>query len=783
MSLVTYTNRNRILSQATFFMLLIMLAACSVTRYVPEDQYLLSDIDLEVDNINIEKDELASHLRQKENLKILGILKMHLWLYSLSRKDAENGWLKKVGEAPVIYDEALTYKSKQQLKQYLDNKGYYKSIVSDSVIYKRSKAKVSYRINTGQPYLLNQIQYNIKDPNIALILQSDKSESLLKSGDIFDVDVLEKERQRISKMLKNKGYFRFAEEFIHFSVDTSITDRANVTLVLERPRGEVGESSDSIIHKKYKIADYSIYIDNPKKDSIETEYIESSDLLNNPGFKFYSKGIAPLKKSIFYKSIETKPGDYFQKKNEDKTYNNLYALRQFKFVNIQYQEDENSPTSPDEGLLHGKIMLPLQVKQNYSIDLEGTNSSGNLGVAGNINYQHRNLFGGAEVFDVSFKGASERRVTIHDNQQKEYNTIELGGQARLTIPTFLFPIREGKMNLYSMPFTTFSLAYNYQNRPYYYNRTIVNATAGYTWKSSARFSHFLNVIDLNAVRIPEEGLNPDFINQIKDLLFRSSYTDHMISSTNYSLVFNDQGLVKRPDYHYFRMNVESAGNFLRLIGQLAGKEKYFEASELSETPKTYYKYFNTRFAQYFKLDFDFRYGYRFDKYNSIATRAFSGFALPYGNFNVIPFEKRYFTGGANGIRAWQVRSLGPGSNSSDLWEFNQSADIKLEANIEYRFRLFWMVEGAFFLDGGNIWAINKYDNRDGAQFEIDRFYKEFALGTGFGLRFVSSYFIFRTDLGLKLRDPSLPIGERFIPTGRTFNSSDLNFNIAIGYPF
>ena len=762
---------------------MLLFSGCTVTRYVPEDKYLLSDINIKVDNESVDKEELVTHLRQKENLRILGIIKLHLWLYNLSKIDKDKGWLKNIGEAPVIYDEGLTIKSVQQLKQYLDNKGYYQSVVSDTVYFKKKKAKIEYDIKTGEPYLMNRINYQIKDPQIANLLRDEYDESLLKSGEIFDVDLLEKERLQIANFLKNGGYFNFAEEFIHYQVDTLYSNHsANITLILERPRTTLDEVNDSLKHKKYKVADYSIYIDRQRKTNDTIDYSVSANSLNKPGYSFFNKGTMPLNKNLFYKSIEIKPGEYYSKKNEDKTYNNLYSLRQFKFVNIQYREDENYADSL-EGLLHGRLILPLQVKQNYSLDIEGTNSSGNLGIAGNINYQHRNLFGGAEIFDITLKGASERQITIINEQSSEFNTLELGGQMKLTIPVFLFPISESKMNLYTMPFTTFSMAYNYQARPDY-TRTIVNATAGYTWKSSARFSHYLNVLDLNAVRIPSQSLNPNFIDQIKDLYIRSSYTDHIISSTTYSLVFSDQGLIKRPDYHYIRMNLESAGNFLNILSRLTGREKFTDENSTPDNPLTYYKYFDTRFAQYLKADFDFRYGYRFDKYNSVASRIFAGVALPYGNFNVIPFEKRYFTGGANGIRAWQVRSLGPGSYAAGIGEYpNQSADIKLEANIEYRFRLFWMIEGAFFFDGGNIWAINKYDNREGAVFHFNSFYDEIALGTGFGLRLVSSYFILRTDLGFKLRDPSLPQGKRFIHLYNPITANDLNFNIAIGYPF
>jgi outer membrane protein assembly factor BamA len=444
-------------------------------------------------------------------------------------------------------------------------------------------------------------------------------------------------------------------------------------------------------------------------------------------------------------------------------------------VNIQFSEDQNNSDSL-KGWLNGKIYLPTQVKQNYSFDIEGTNTSGNFGIAGNLNYQHRNLFRGGEIFDITLRGATERQLT----EVGTFVMNELGTVVKLSLPGFWLPVDERKMNLYSMPFTSFSASYNFQER-YYYTRTIVNATFGYQWKSSANISHSLNLIDLNQIYIYR--INQAFLDSIKYLSIKSSYTDHIISATSYSFVYNNQNIKKRPDYHYFRMNLEVAGNTLWLISTLTGQKKYNSPDTLSGFNTSYYKLFNTRFAQYIKGDFEYRYGYRFDKYNSIATRAFLGIAFPYGNFNVTPFERRYYTGGANGIRAWQVRTLGPGTYAGGNNDPNQSADIMMEGNLEYRFKLFWILEGALFIDAGNIWSINNSDNPEEAVFKFDRFYDEFAVGTGAGLRLVTNYFIIRTDLGLKLRDPALMKGERWIPGNRPFKSSDLNLNIAIGYPF
>jgi len=757
---------------------LMLLSGCRMVKYVPEDRYLLNDVAIKVDNETINREELSTHIRQEENLKILGLFKFHLWLYNLSGKKKEEGWFKRIGEPPMIFDEGLNKKSVKELTQYMYNKGYYHAQVSDSVSLKDKRANVVYNIKSGDPYYIRNLNYIVKDSSISDLILNSSIESLVKKGDIFDVDLLGKERTRIALILQNLGYFKFVEEYIHFKVDSSFnSNEVTIDLIVEKAKYNQSKSLETE-HKQYVVGNYQIFIDKQNDDKIKNKQIAYTDTTYYYKFTFFHNGKNPINEDLIMRSIEIKPGNLFKVKDIDKTYNNLYSLRQFKYVNIQYSEEQSSIDSV-RGVLTGKIIVPLQVKQNYSVDIEGTNNDANLGVAGNLNYQHRNLFGGAEIFDMTFKGATERQVV--GKEKIDFNTIEYGGTAKLSVPGFIFPIDETRLKLYSMPFTSVSFSYNYQERPDY-TRTIVNATVGYQWKTKAELTHNFNLFDVNAVQIFR--LDPDFENTIKDLYIKSSYTDHIISATSYSRTFNDQGLKKRPDYHFFRMNLETAGNSLWTACTLFGLEKNLPDDVSDKDQTEFYKIFDTRFAQYLKGDFDFRYGYRFDKYNSVATRGFFGIAYPYGNFHVIPFEKRYFTGGANGIRAWQVRSLGPGRYRAGAEEYpNQSADIKLEANIEYRFKILWMFEGALFVDAGNVWAINSTDNREGAVFQFDQFYNEIAVGSGMGLRFVHTYFIIRADVGLKLRDPSQPIGQCWIPTTRSFNKSDLGFNIAIGYPF
>ena len=351
----------------------------------------------------------------------------------------------------------------------------------------------------------------------------------------------------------------------------------------------------------------------------------------------------------------------------------------------------------------------------------------------------------------------------------------------MIIPKLLGPGRFINSFEKYLPKTVFNVGFNYQRRPEY-TRTISNLTFGYDWKRNQDVRVLWNIMDLNLVRLYE--FDEAFINSIEDLYIKSSFTDHFIMAMNYSLIYNNQRLNSAKNYTYARFNIETAGNLLYGISEISGSTKYQLQDSITGETYEFYKVLNTPYAQYIKADIEFRKAIQLDRYNSIVGRAFAGAGVPYGNSSVMPFEKQYFSGGANGIRAWQVRALGPGTYKPDTLSYpNQSADIKIEFNLEYRFHLLGSMEGALFLDVGNIWAITKSDNRPGALFKFNEFYKQFAVGTGTGLRFDLNYFILRTDVGMKLRDPSIVSGSKWIIGNRSLKGEDFAFSFAIGYPF
>lgn len=762
--------------------ILVNLFSCSQTKYVPEGKYLQNKIILKLDNKKLKKDELRSQVKQKENLRILGFIKFHLGIYNLSSTHKTDGWLKRIGEAPVLYEEFQAKRSKEQLELYLKNKGYFNSRVTDSIKIdsKNRKLNLYLNIKANNPYRIYDYSYQISDSELEKIVFADTVNQLLKRNFIFDLDILNQERQRISKLAKNNGYYKFSEDFVSFVADTNfMQNRVDLVMIIDGL--QLNKSIDSADnHQKYKIRNYYI---NPSVKTVELIGEEPDvklDTIKIDDFIISYSGKLVYKPELFIDINRMKDSTYYSLSNAEKTYRAYNRLKQFRLINIGFVETDSFDKDLNP-LLDCRIQLSPLPRQNFSVDVEGTNSSGNLGVVGNLNFQHRNVFGGAEVFDVKIKGARERQQALINNSSLDFNTLEFGFESSITVPKFLSFIAKKRMFNFQIPETKLTFGYNYQSRPDY-TRTITNFKYGYNWKTTNFDFHTFNIADLNFVNLYDH--NPAFINSIQNLYIKSSFTDHLISATNYSWLYNTQNINKRESYKYFRFSFESAGNLLSVLSKSINKNKTLFTDSLTNQGGSYYEILNIRFAQYLKSDFEYRLGFVINDFSSLVGRAFVGAGVPYGNFNVLPFEKKYFTGGANGIRAWQVRSLGPGSYKAPIDAYpNQSSDIKLEANIEYRFKLLWIIEGAMFADAGNIWAINYKDNREGAVFKIDTFHKQIAVGTGFGLRFDFSYFIFRLDLGMKLRDPSLLAGKKFIPWNYPISGEHFNLSFAIGYPF
>ncbi|MCK5821221.1 MAG: BamA/TamA family outer membrane protein [Bacteroidales bacterium] len=499
-------------------------------------------------------------------------------------------------------------------------------------------------------------------------------------------------------------------------------------------------------------------------------YFLNSDTIQFSELDYVFNEQLSVKKNLLHSSIYISEGELFSQSKVDKTHSTLNNLQNFRTINLLFEPVDSLGVDSIQ-LLDCKIELTPLTKQSYDIALEGTHSSGNLGMAGNLIYKHRNLFHGAESFELRFKGAIE----FLTNSKNDFNRmIEYGVETRLNVPQFWLPIKLEALQKRYSPRTMLSFNYNYQSRPEI-TRTIAAAGFGYHWKSSRFLNHQINIVDLNYVSVTE--MSERFSEIISGTYLEDSYRSHVISAFNYSFTFSNQKLNRQRNFFFVSFRPEVAGNLFSMVYGMSGNER----------PDGGYLFFDTPYSQYFMADIDFRYYRVINDANRLVFRLFAGAGYPFGNAEVMPFEKRYFSGGSNGIRAWQVRSLGPGSyilpaDREDQYP-NQLGDIKLESNFEYRFDLFWSFKGAVFLDAGNIWAIKPDLDQPGAEFSLDSFYNEIAVGTGFGLRLDLSFFVARLDLGIKLRDPSMISGAAWIPFSRSYGWDDFMLNFAIGYPF
>ncbi|MFT3739887.1 MAG: BamA/TamA family outer membrane protein [Breznakibacter sp.] len=755
---------------------LALMASCSQVKYVPEGKYLVKDVHIRHTNRELPKNELQSYIRDKENLTILGIWKFHLGLYNLSGADTSkwyNRWLKRIGEEPVLYDENQTAMSRELLEKYLQSKGYFMGKVVDTAIVRgKKKVRIEFALYPATRYRINKLSYRIEDDSIRPIVSADSLRTLLKKNRPFDSDLHNQERDRVTARLRNRGYYAFSKDYIYFKADSTIGNNlVNDTLVIMPPLTMAGNQPiHQGYHAKYKYRHvYYVISSNPQKALLSTEDPSVRfDTLMFQGAYFLYNNTIDVHPSVLAESSYIVPGELYNALNADRTRTLLSSLSTFRYIDIRYKNVPKPSLSDPYEYLDCYIQLIPSKKQSYSIQLEGTNSSGNLGAGGNIRFQHNNLFRGAELLDAGLS-ISEERQFVRGTKEK-FNTFEVGAELKIEFPKFMVPfVSEGFRKRY-IPRTSIQFAYNYQRRPDY-TRTIANVRWGYNWRGSRYITHYLYPSEFNLIWLPT--IHPDFQADIKNTFLQYSYENHFILNSNYSLVYNTQTRTKQPEYFWGRFNFELAGN---LLNQLA--------SLWESTSDDYNDILGIRFAQYTKGDVEIRYHHALDKFNSFAYRFFTGVAYPYGNLKVMPFEKTYFSGGANGIRAWPVRGLGPGSYRDTTSTFyNQTADIKLEANLEYRFKLIWLMEGAFFLDAGNIWSIREDASRDGGLFRLNEFYKQIAVGTGFGFRMDFDYFLFRIDVGVKAVDPTKPSGNRWVFGGETLKWREMTYNFAIGYPF
>lgn len=758
--------------------LALSLASCSATKFVPDGSYLLDEVKIHTDNKEIKPSDMRLYVRQNPNSKWFSTIKTQLYVYNWSGRDSTkwfNRFLRKIGDAPVIYNESDAIRSQEEIAKAVQNLGYMGASVKRTTKTKKKKLKLFYEITSGKPYIVRTLKYDISDKKIAEYLRNDSTQSMLREGMLFDVNVLDAERQRITDYLLCNGYYKFNKDYITYTADTARnTHQVDLTLHLLPYKTYVGDTPKE--HFQYKINKINFITDYDVLQSSALSSIEINDSLHYNGFPIYYKDKLYLRPKVLVDNLRFASGDLYDERNVQKTYTYFGRLSALKYTNIHFFETQNG----DSTQLNCYVMLTKSKHKSISFELEGTNSAGDLGAAASVSFQHRNLFRGSETFMVKFRGAYEAISGLQPGY-KNHNYTEYGVETSINFPNFLFPFLTSDFKRRIKATTEFGLQYNYQLRPEF-SRTIASASWSYKWMQKQKIQHRIDLLDISYLYLPwiSSQFQEDYINKDKDnYILKYNYENRLIVRMGYNYSYNSAGgaLVNNTittNSYSIRAGFESAGNILYGISKMINMRKNKDGE---------YAILGIPYAQYLKGDFDFAKNIIIDHRNSLAFHAGIGIAVPYGNAKVVPFEKRYFSGGANSVRGWSVRNLGPGSFAGDGNFMNQSGDIKLDASIEYRTRLFWKFRGAAFIDAGNIWTIREYENQPGGVFEFDKFYKQIAVAYGLGLRLDLDFFVLRFDGGMKAINPKYKKAKERYPIIHPRFSRDFAFHFAVGYPF
>jgi len=754
------------------FLTIVCLAtiiACGPARHLKEDEKLLTKVKIKTDDHDFFTEDLKAISKQKPNRKLLGMFKIYLGVYNLFYEKDSSKIKDKLGEPPVVFDSALIEPSVMLMHQYLNNRGYYDNVVSAKIKEKRKRAEITYHVEKKKVYHIQNLEYLIDDDVIQSLVYQDTLKAHIKKQGKFDLSLIKKERIRLERMLRNKGYFNFNREFIKFEVDTfGITKSADLRLIINKIKNKLGDT-DSLIeeaHPIFSIKKIIVNINDLQNNALNAE----ADSLIQDEILFVSNDQERIRKDVIARHIYFRPGDNFKLDNQEQTYSNLSSLGIFSFVGIQYDYDFSEGNK-----LIAYINLTPRKQRSFSIETEGTNNGGNLGVNGTVTLLNNNTFKGAERFNISINGGLEVQQILTNEQDEvvgdgflPFNTIEFGPEISFEIPRFLLPISQKRFSPRGNPKTIINASFNFQQRPDYV-RSVSKTALSYSWNESATKKHIINPIDLSYIKLDPTDDFLRVLESINNPFLRNSYTDNFILALKYSYILNSQFNQNDRNHFYFRINAESAGNGLSLLEDGIINNQNEDGS---------YNVGGIRYAQYIRSDFDFRF-YQSIDVNQIVYRFYTGLGIPYGNSQAMPFEKSFFAGGANGIRAWRVRELGPGSiPDSSQSNIDQIGNMKLEANVELRFPITNIVEGAAFADLGNIWNVDQDDSREETNFELNRLWDGTAVGLGLGLRLNFTFFLLRFDFATPFKDPANTKPNLIHPEWR-----QSNLNLGIGYPF
>lgn len=745
-------------SLAAIVLLALLLQACSASKFVPDGEHLLDKVVLKSDVKDFDASQLAPYIRQQGNSKWFSALKIPLGTYSLAGEDTTkwiNRTLKKMGEKPVLFDTLQARLSCEDLQLAMRNMGYMNSSVTLDTYRKGKKLMAVYTLHPGTPYRIGRFSYDIQDEKVGEVLDSLDTNHLDDqrfTGKLFSVNALDGERKRVTKLLNDNGFYRFHKDYISYSATADT----------------LGQTVDVTLHLR-PFSDSNAELPQPHpRYTIRHVAFSGED------------GRLPLRRKVLENSSAIEEGKLFSISDLQSTYNRFGRLGAIRYTNIRFSEVADSLPSDTLGLftadnphmLDCNIQLLPHKPNTITFLPEGTNTAGNLGAAASLTYQNRNLFRGSEQLSVQLRAAFEAITGLEGYENHDYE--EYGIETKLLFPRFVAPFLSHSFKKRSTASSELALSWNFQNRPEFHRR-VFSATWRYKWSNASRNTAYnFDLLDLDYIYMPwvSATFKHDYIDvaSSRNAILRYNYEDLLITKIGFSLTYSDATKA-------IRANAETSGNVLNAMSRVFDFEK---------NSNSQYTLFNIAYAQYVKLDFAYTHIFHIDDASQLVMHGAMGVAYPYGNSTMLPFEKRYFAGGANSLRGWSVRELGPGTfrgTDGRIDFINQTGDMKLDLSMEYRSKLFWKFSGAAFVDAGNIWTLRNYPDQEGGQFKFNKFYRQLAASYGLGLRLNFDYFILRMDMGMKAVNPDYDTSRDHFPIFHPRLSRDFAFHFAVGLPF
>lgn len=751
-------NYSKWLNAAVIIIPLILLFSCSPTRYVPEGSYLLDGFEVKTDAREIRKRHLNEYVRQSSNSYVFGLFRMQLGIYNLAGPDTTrwyNRIPRRIGQAPVILDTLLTEISANQLRSYHINRGYYDARVNTNIETRGQRARVTYEIESGVPYRIQDYQVDVPYDGLRSVAD-DTLRTLIRQGSLFDVYLLNEERDRVAQRMRRLGYFNFNKDMLAYRAD-SADHQVNVALELREFLMARRDTLPFTIFRRFHVRNI-VYTLIPSVAATSGGQSNPVDTLSFGAFHLISQPESFITLNALRSGTFIMPGSMYSDADVERTYASLNGMPPVKYTHITFVQ------APGDSL-DCHITVAEAKSLSLSSKAELTFTEGYWGGALNLGLVNRNLFRQAESLSFSGRLALER--------QDDVIAQEWGAQAAIRVPRVIIPFAPDPYSNRFFGNTEFRSTFNYQYRPQEFSATNVGGGIKYTWNRGRRIHNF-DMLDLSYVYFPwiSQQFRDNFLNT--GLYNRYNYEDYLIMRINYSSSYTSFN-VNRPlrNFYTYRYGLESAGNVLYGLNNLLDSPTGNDG---------FYRLFNIRYSQFVRAEINSSYHQILDQNNRLVYHVGVGVGVPYGNAEIIPFERRFYSGGANSVRGWSESTLGPGTYqriSSRRRDYNQMGDIKLDLNFEFRTKMFWVIEGALFADAGNIWTIRDYDNQPGGAFSIDTFWKQIALAYGVGFRFDFNFVLFRLDLGMKLYDPGVRQGSwNLLP-----NTREMALHLAIGYPF